>query len=146
MSLSSGMMNFNVGNHIVRDIVRNKIKQEMEEIKLEKTKEALTMKEEKSIFYYYKRWIWVQFPWCTIDVYSNLSKIMEMSMGSQSNYISTYKENELVNGTIQILKEAKFRKKNIKKTPVSTKSPTALNSPKKSKTTSTSLQKSINQK
>jgi hypothetical protein len=56
--------------------------------------------DEKSIYYYYKRWIWVQFPWCTIDVYSNLSNIMEMSMGSQTNYISTAKENELVNGTI----------------------------------------------
>jgi len=37
---------------------------------------------------------------------------MEMSMGSHTNYISTAKENELVNGTIQILKEAKLRKKN----------------------------------
>lgn len=33
-------------------------------------------------------------------------------MGSHTNYISTAKENELVNGTIQILKEAKLRKKN----------------------------------
>jgi len=37
---------------------------------------------------------------------------MEMSMGSHTNYISIAKENELVNGTIQILKEAKLRKKN----------------------------------
>ena len=36
-------------------------------------------------------------------------------MGSQTNYISTAKENELVNGTIQILKEAKLRKKNNRK-------------------------------
>ena len=70
------------------------------------------MKDEKPIFYYYKRWIWVQFVWCTIDVYSNLSNIMELSMGSHTHYISTHKENELVNGTIQILKEAKLRKKN----------------------------------
>ena len=33
-------------------------------------------------------------------------------MGSHTNYISTAKENELVNGTIQILKDAKLRKKN----------------------------------
>ena len=103
---------FNVDNTIVREQIMSKIKRELEEQRGEKTKESLQAKEEKSIYYYYKRWIWVQFPWCTIDVYSNLSNIMEMSMGSQTNYISTAKENELVNGTIQILKEAKLRKKN----------------------------------
>jgi hypothetical protein len=40
-------------------MVRNKIKKEMEEIKIEKSKEMLIIKEEKPIFYYYKRWIWV---------------------------------------------------------------------------------------
>ena len=35
-------------------------------------------------------------------------------MGSQTNYISVQKENELVQGTIQILKDAKQRKKNQK--------------------------------
>ena len=27
-------------------------------------------------FYYYKRWLWVQFPWCAIDMNSNFSKSM----------------------------------------------------------------------
>ena len=57
-------------------------------------------------------------------MYSNLSTIMEMSMGSHTNYISTAKENELVNGTILILKEAKLRKKN-KVPPKSLCSPSA---------------------
>ena len=95
----------------------------MEEKKLEQMRDQIGIVEEKSIFYYYKRWIWVQFPWCTIDVYSNLSSIMEISMGSHTNYISTYKENELVNGTIQILKEAKQRKKRNKKGDVNASSP-----------------------
>jgi len=60
----------------------------------------MVVEEMQPIFYYYKRWIWVQFPWCTIDVYSDLSHIMEMSMGSKTNYISVQKENELVSGTI----------------------------------------------
>jgi hypothetical protein len=38
---------------------------------------------------------------------------MEMSMGSHTHYISTEKENELVNGTIKILRDAKARKKGI---------------------------------
>lgn len=50
---------FNVDNHIVREMVRNRIKKEMEEEKIEKSKETLIVKEDKSIFYYYKRWIWV---------------------------------------------------------------------------------------
>ncbi|CDW91345.1 histidine acid phosphatase family protein [Stylonychia lemnae] len=106
---------FNVDNTIVREQIMNKIKKELEDSKNEKAKDNLNNKNggtSSQIYYYYKRWIWVQFPWCTIDVYSNLSNIMEMSMGSHTNYISTAKENELVNGTIQILKEAKLRKKN----------------------------------
>lgn len=99
-SLLGDNEHFNVDNNIVRENVRNKIKQEMEDLKNDKNREIFSVKEEKQIYYYYKRWIWVQFPWCTIDVYSNLSNIMEMSMGSHTNYISTVKENELVNGTI----------------------------------------------
>lgn len=28
-------------------------------------------------FYYYKRWLWIQFPWCAIDVSSNFSNSMK---------------------------------------------------------------------
>ena len=30
--------------------------------------------------YYYKRWLWVQFPWWCINVFQNVSEIMELSV------------------------------------------------------------------
>jgi hypothetical protein len=56
--------------------------------------------------YHYKRWLWVQFPWCTIDVHSDISNIMELfsggsgSQGESSLYISATKENELSKATL----------------------------------------------
>jgi len=66
--------------------------------------------------YHYKRWLWVQFPWCTIDVHSDISNIMELfsggsSQGDSSVYISATKENELARATMMILYAAKQRSK-----------------------------------
>lgn len=66
--------------------------------------------------YHYKRWLWVQFPWCTIDVHSDISNIMELfsggsSQGDSSVYISATKENELAKATLMILHAAKQRSK-----------------------------------
>lgn len=78
--------------------------------------------------YHYKRWLWVQFPWCTIDVHSDISNIMELFSGGSSKdqaqtgnsnnqggdsstYISATKENELAKATLQILHAAKQRSK-----------------------------------
>jgi hypothetical protein len=36
------------------------------------------------INYYYKRWIWVQFPWFTINVYENITVIMQKSISISS--------------------------------------------------------------
>lgn len=78
--------------------------------------------------YYYKRWLWVQFPWWCINIYQDFSEIMELSV-SLSNlrpeliktmtaddrekfemYFSIAQENELVLKTLNILKDAKLRK------------------------------------
>lgn len=78
--------------------------------------------------YYYKRWLWVQFPWWCINVYQNVSDIMELSVSlsnlrpellekmtieekaSFERYFSIDQENELVLKTLNILKDAKLRK------------------------------------
>ena len=73
--------------------------------------------DEMTTHYHYKRWLWVQFPWCTIDVHSDISNIMELfsggsSQGGDSNlYISATKENELAKATLAILYAAKQRSK-----------------------------------
>jgi hypothetical protein len=73
--------------------------------------------EDSTTHYHYKRWLWVQFPWCTIDVHSDISNIMELFSGGSSKggdssvYISATKENELAKATLQILHAAKQRSK-----------------------------------
>ena len=73
--------------------------------------------EEGMTHYHYKRWLWVQFPWCTIDVHSDISNIMELFSsgagqgGDSSLYISATKENELAKATLNILLAAKARSK-----------------------------------
>jgi virulence-associated protein VapD len=73
--------------------------------------------EDQTTHYHYKRWLWVQFPWCTIDVHSDISNIMELFSGGSSKggdssvYISATKENELAKATLQILHAAKQRSK-----------------------------------
>ena len=75
------------------------------------------MEEDGTTHYHYKRWLWVQFPWCTIDVHSDISNIMELFSGGNSQggdssmYISATKENELAKATLQILHAAKQRSK-----------------------------------
>jgi hypothetical protein len=34
--------------------------------------------------YYYKRWLWVQFPWWCINVYQNISEIMTKAISLSS--------------------------------------------------------------
>lgn len=36
--------------------------------------------EQRMINYYYKRWLWVQFPWMCINIFQNVSEIMELSV------------------------------------------------------------------
>ena len=74
--------------------------------------------EDSTTHYHYKRWLWVQFPWCTIDVHADISNIMELFSGGagqgggdSSMYISATKENELAKATLQILHAAKQRSK-----------------------------------
>ena len=60
--------------------------------------------------YYYKRWLWIQFPWCAIDIFSDFSQIMLSTTGKKAEKINSSKENELVASMIAIIRDAKGRK------------------------------------
>jgi hypothetical protein len=53
----------NIDNPIARENFKNDLLMDMNA-------------ERKFINYYYKRWIWVQFPWFTINVYEDITDIM----------------------------------------------------------------------
>jgi|LauGreDrversion4_2_1035121.scaffolds.fasta_scaffold45259_2 hypothetical protein len=94
------------------------IRAEVEAEAHQKEHQMISMVDDSAMtHYHYKRWLWVQFPWCTIDVHSDISNIMELFSGGGSQggdsslYISATKENELAKATLNILLAAKARSK-----------------------------------
>ena len=113
--LIASLKGFNLDNAIVREQIIDMIRKEVRSETQAKEHQMISMMDEdNTTHYHYKRWLWVQFPWCTIDVHSDISNIMELfsSTGGDSNmYISATKENELAKATLMILHAAKQRSK-----------------------------------
>jgi hypothetical protein len=112
--LIASLKGFNLDNAIVREQIIDMIRREVHSESQAKEHQMISMTDdENTTHYHYKRWLWVQFPWCTIDVHSDISNIMELfsggsSQGADSNlYISATKENELAKATLSILHAAK---------------------------------------
>lgn len=120
-------------NPISREAFKTELlKQLEEEQKLEANEESTVMTDPRInrqiINYYYKRWLWVQFPWWCINVYSSISSLMtqaislssisdeerrKMTLQEQARleiFFSIAQENDLVIKSLNILKEAKLRK------------------------------------
>jgi hypothetical protein len=120
-------------NPVHRDAFKVNLMLEIEqEIELEESSEQNQMTNpriNKTLSnYYYKRWLWVQFPWWCINVFQNISEIMSHAISLSSfkdeviknmhpdekaqieKYFSIDQENELVIKTLEILKDAKLRK------------------------------------
>ncbi|CAG9311031.1 unnamed protein product [Blepharisma stoltei] len=67
-------------------------------------------------FYYYKRWLWIQFPWCTLDSNADFSQIMR-KFNDENEMMNPKAENDLSIEMLSIFKNANA--KAIKKyTPV----------------------------
>lgn len=79
-------------------------------------KQVALLKKENPLFpqlylYYYKRWIWLQFPWFCMDIVSSFSAYMNKAMGKDINlHMNSSLEMDLVVGSLKIIKEAKSRK------------------------------------
>lgn len=56
----------------------------------------------------YKRWLWIQFPWCSLDVYSDFSQIMSVFNASEINH---QHDNEMAVTSLRIIREAKLKAK-----------------------------------
>lgn len=58
--------------------------------------------ERAPLYYYYKRWLWVMFPWACLSTGLYFSKIMEACFASETEYMSVkeeydYTERKLLN-------------------------------------------------
>ena len=56
--------------------------------------------------YHYKRWLWIEFPWCSLDVYSDFSQIMSVFSASDMNL---QHDNEIAISTLKIIREARLK-------------------------------------
>ena len=66
---------------------------------LESESEKLTqlqkhLNEDQPTFYYYKRWLWMMFPWVCLSYKSNYSRIIFECFSSPTKYISVTDERE----------------------------------------------------
>jgi hypothetical protein len=58
--------------------------------------------------YHYKRWVWIQFPWFALDVYSDFSQIMSVFNRDDMNFQN---DNEMAISTLKTIKETKEKGK-----------------------------------
>lgn len=56
--------------------------------------------------YFYKRWLWIQFPWCSLDVYSDFSQIMSVFSAPDLNF---QHDNEMAMTSLKIIREARLK-------------------------------------
>lgn len=132
-SIRDKKLTLNVDNPITREVLKQELIKDIEEHDggipaLSGENIAEKKSDHQMLNYYYKRWLWVQFPWWCINPHQNVSEIMELSV-SLSNlrpellermtieekssfelYFSMDQEKELVLKTLNILKDAKLRK------------------------------------
>jgi len=71
---------------------------------------ALLQAEEKPTFYYYKRWLWMMFPWVCLSYKSNYSKIVFECFSSPTKYISVSDEKEKTMQALKLAIESKIKK------------------------------------
>jgi len=64
-------------------------------------------------FYYYKRWLWMMFPWVTLSFKMNYSRIIYECYSSATKYISVPDEREKTKQALKIAIEAKLKKQLI---------------------------------
>ncbi|CAD8161669.1 unnamed protein product [Paramecium pentaurelia] len=63
--------------------------------------------------YYYKRWIWIQFPWACLSISKkcDYSKTIKHCFSSATDYMSVEEEHAYTNSALKIAIEAKLKKK-----------------------------------
>jgi len=84
--------------------------------KILKKEDSIEEKTEDSpSFYYYKRWLWMIFPWACLsqDKKCNYSEQIIKSYSSATRYLSVLEENKYTKRALKIALEAKLKKKMI---------------------------------
>lgn len=68
------------------------------------------MKERVPTNYYYRRWLWVQYPWACLSLKCDYSAKLKECFSSPIEYMSVKKEKEFTKQALKIAIEAKLKK------------------------------------
>ncbi|CAD8209657.1 unnamed protein product [Paramecium pentaurelia] len=79
------------------------------------SQDQLQSNERESTDYYYKRWIWIQFPWAcmSIDKNCDYSTVIKQCFSSATDYMSVEDENAFTESALKIAFEAKRKRKEM---------------------------------
>ena len=96
---------FSVDNPIGRERFEKAIREELKLIQSRQKNDQVYG------FYYYKRWLWLQFPWICLDLHIDYGKLIDVSFGFNGyNYFCFKTEAELIQKLHSIIYETKERK------------------------------------
>ncbi|CAD8174304.1 unnamed protein product [Paramecium pentaurelia] len=79
------------------------------------SEDLLQQSDRESTDYYYKRWIWIQFPWACMSVSKkcDYSTVIKQCFSSATDYMSVEDENAFTESALKIALEAKRKKKEM---------------------------------
>ncbi|EGR26947.1 TPR repeat protein [Ichthyophthirius multifiliis] len=83
---------------------------EQNALTMQKLKECFYLRERSPSNYYYKRWLWIQFPWACLSLECDYSAKLKECFSSPIEYMSVKKENEFTKQALKIAIEAKLKK------------------------------------
>ncbi|CAD8193095.1 unnamed protein product [Paramecium octaurelia] len=95
--------------------INNRLRKVLQQKEENLSQDVMQTSERESTDYYYKRWIWIQFPWaCTsIDKNCDYSTVIKQCFSSATDYMSVEDENAFTESALKIALEAKRKRKEM---------------------------------
>ncbi|CAK89279.1 unnamed protein product (macronuclear) [Paramecium tetraurelia] len=95
--------------------INNRLRKVIQQKEENLSQDVMQTGERESTDYYYKRWIWIQFPWaCTsIDKNCDYSTVIKQCFSSATDYMSVEDENAFTESALKIALEAKRKRKEM---------------------------------
>ncbi|CAD8212015.1 unnamed protein product [Paramecium pentaurelia] len=95
--------------------LNHKLKKVIQQKEENLSQDQLQSNERESTDYYYKRWIWIQFPWAcmSIDKNCDYSTVIKQCFSSATDYMSVEDENAFTESALKIAFEAKRKRKEM---------------------------------
>jgi hypothetical protein len=114
--------------YLENDQTREKIRE-----KVLRREKKISHEKKKKKFYNLKRWLWIQFPWCSLDVHSNFSQILQVLKSEPEKHEKDFQDSieRIMKNSGLVYSDFKFRTESKMTTTASTISLRPLSRQKK---------------